>query len=331
MGTPEEVKVALVKLGEHEEVPDEIKADIERGNEAVDFIVIQGMYFETPPAHVGGVQIFDYDKGIGDGWTRYLKGTSYASLRVAYGVDGDFSPLEQVVGPATLKARVAFNDNARGRVEINARRGKIRASALGRRAPVNDDRMFQRKTLPGRKSYHVVIGIDISASTIGENIILAKKLAMIEAEMLNRLGISFEIWAHSAGYRNSYLELYMYPIKGVDEPWNQHTKPRLIELGPDSANLDGHSMEFYRRRADASTATTKIIHYYTDGKMPAENYAEELQVLQREIKTIKKRGYILTGVGIRTNSPTEHGLETVQVDEEKHIELVIDNLRRKLS
>jgi hypothetical protein len=89
-------------------------------------------------------------------------------------------------------------------------------------------------------------------------------------------------------------------------------------------------MEYLRKRVEESQATDKIILYYSDGKMPLENYAEELEVLQREILYCRRRGITLLGVGIKTDSPAQHGLETVQVNNDEDIPKVIDLLGKRL-
>ena len=81
---------------------------------------------------------------------------------------------------------------------------------------------------------------------------------------------------------------------------------------------------------DRVQATDKIILYCTDGKMPAENHDEELEILQREIKICKQKGYTLLGVGIRTDSPVRHGLDTVQVDEHSDVVKVVRHLEKRL-
>ena len=122
----------------------------------------------------------------------------------------------------------------------------------------------------------------------------------------------------------------MYVVKERQDPWDTNMHERLFALGPDAANLDGHTLEYYRKRLDEQTATDKIILYYTDGKMPAENHDEELEILQREIKICQKRGYTLLGVGIRTDSPIRHGLDTVQVDTEADVVKVVKHLEKRL-
>jgi hypothetical protein len=72
-----------------------------------------------------------------------------------------------------------------------------------------------------------------------------------------------------------------------------------------------------------STATDRIVIYYTDGEMPAENKEEETQILLREIDLYKKYGITLVCVGIQTDSPKQYGLPTVRVDSDDDLVKVI--------
>lgn len=361
MGTPEDCDIALVKLGDHEP-PGTVHAhQADEDTEAMRTAIIQGVWFETPSANVMGVQHYHFPEAFydrrpheftkeelqrmtGEGW--YYGWSShqtedYEYLGIIAGQGDTFDAPESVIAKAMLKARLAFSDNLRGKHVGNLRSGKVNGRALGKRAPVGDDRLFQKKLRPSKKSYFVLIGIDISYSTAGENILLAKKLAMAECEMLSRLGVAFAVYAHSGGRLNegdplsetglSGLHMFVYDIKAPDEPWTDRTRFKLQSLGPDTANLDGHQFEYYRRILDRRKETTKILHYYTDGAMPAENKDEELVVLQRELRTLKQRKYVVLGVGIRTDSPRQHGLETAELLAVEDISKVIAHLERELT
>lgn len=360
MGTPEECEVALLKLGDHEP-PDEVHGHSHDGDdiEAMSIAIVQGMYFETPSVNILGVQEWDfpeelYDlrpyqvkdlpalrKKTGRGWHYGYAATSSDSY-VSYGIDPkegeSFDASESVIGKALLKARVAFADNLRGKHIQGLKAGKVNPRHLGKRAPVGDERLMRKKLKPSKKSYFVLIGIDISGSTMGENISLAKKLAMAEAELLSRLGIKFAVYAHSGSnladednWDDEGLHLMIYNVKKPDESWNEKTRDRLRKLCCDAANLDGHTMEYYRKVLDTRTETDKILHYYSDGAMPAENYDEELEILERELKVIKRKGYHATGIGIRTNAPTQHGLHTIELHEVEDIMKVIVHLEKQLA
>lgn len=342
LGTPEEVEWALHKLGAHEEKPTSIEE--QAAEQAVDRAIIQGLYFETPSRYIYGVREHRYGQPVivegyntSQAWD--TSGSSYMAMgfrRHQLGRDGDFSPNESVLGAALVRMRVAFSDNKRGSNERNLKAGKINTKVLGKRAWNNDERLFRKRTQPGKKDYFVVIGMDVSGSTVGRNIVLEKQAVMAQAELCKRMGIKFAIFAHSGNLhspisgRSAGMDLDVYFIKEHNEPWDDKIKQRLTELGPDSSNLDGHFLEYLRKAVERVPATDKVILYYSDGKMPAENHDEELEILQREIRYCATRDITLLGVGIRTDSPVRHGLDTVRVDTDEDIVKVVRHLEKRL-
>lgn len=334
MGTPEDVEEVLHKWGDHEEKPKTISQQDEQ--DAVDRGIVQGIYFTTPSRKIYTVREHFYGKPIiiGGVNTSMGWGQSYRSLK-RVGIEEDFEPPETILQPALLKARIAFSDNRRGREQRNKKSGKVNAKVLGKRAHFKDPRLFQKKIVPGKKDYFVLIGVDISFSTVGQNIMIEKQCVLAQAELLNRLGIPFCIYAHT-GYpydpSNSKLGMAVeiYIVKEPDEIWTTEVKDRFRKIGPVAANLDGHTLEYYRKTIEKVRATDKIILYYTDGKMPAENHNEELTILQREILICKQKNITLLGVGIRTDSPIRHGLDTVQVNDVSEIKKVVSHLEKRL-
>jgi hypothetical protein len=97
------------------------------------------------------------------------------------------------------------------------------------------------------------------------------------------------------------------------------------------ANLDGHTLEFYRKVAERERATDKIILYYTDGAMPCENFDDELEVLQREIREAPRRNITVVGIGVRTDAPVEHGLDTIRIDSLEEVPRVVKDLESRLA
>jgi hypothetical protein len=342
-GTPEDAETALLKLGNHEEPPKRLFEENEANSEAVDRAIIQGMYFETPSRNIFGVREHKFGSPIvvdGRDMSQAWSHTSwiYAGHSAAQlGTSGDFDPPETILGPALTRMRVTFTDNARGKDEPHLKSGRVNGRVLGRRAWAEDERLFRRRIQPGKKSYFVLIGMDVSGSTLGRNIQLEKRAVMAQAELCHRMGIKFAVFAHSGnhhsprGTRGDGLDLDIYVIKDDRQPWNEDTKAALREIGPDSANLDGHTLEYYRKYIQRRPETDKVILYYTDGKMPAENFDEELVILEREIKVCKRQRITLLGVGIRTNSPVRHGLDTVEVTTDEDIVKVVRHLEKRLS
>jgi hypothetical protein len=297
-------------------------------DKALNIAVVQGQYFETPSVKVESVTINRYGVDSAPGWRGYQRLDRSDRLRA--GIESEVDIPESILGPATLVTRRTFDDNKRATVDRNRKSGRIRGAALAKRAPFDDPRMFGKRTLPGKKSYSVLIGIDVSLSTVGVNLALAKRAAFAQAELCHRTGIDFSIWCHSSGRRNG-TSLEMYLCKDWNDPWDEQRKDALRNINAVSGNLDGHSIEFYRKAVERTNATDKIILYYSDGKMPAENHDEELIILKREILYCKRNGIELMGVGIRTDSPRRHGLDTVQIDTDEDLVKVVQHLGKKLN
>lgn len=342
LGMPEDVERGIHEIAHPEDRPEFIEENGGDVAEEMERAVIQGLYFETPSRNIFGVREHHYGDPVEvDGYNMsqawdHSSFLSYGYNRRQLGVEGDFETPETILGPALLRMRVAFSDNQRGKDYRNRKSGKVDPRVLGKRAHHDDERLFKTRVLPKKKDYFVLIGIDISGSTVGKNIMLAKRAAFAQATLCHRLGIKFAVYAHSGNYhapsdgRRSGLDLDVYHIKDPDEPWTEAVQERLLQIGPDAVNLDGHTMEYYRKVLDTRRETHCVMLYYTDGKMPAENYDEELEILQREIRICRRKKYTLVGVGIRTDSPTQHGLDTVQVNGDEDILTVVKHLERRL-
>jgi hypothetical protein len=248
---------------------------------------------------------------------------------------------ESVVGGALLHARKAFADNDRASQEVNLKRGQVRTSTLGRRAWQNDPRLFQRSRQPGRKDYSVLVGIDLSSSSVGEEHELIRKCAMAQCSIMNRLGIRFAVYGHSGNRYHtkdwrgeiisSTMAMDIVAIKEFDEPWSEDVQNRMKSVRPHGANLDGHTLEFYRKRLDEEATTDRILMYYTDGLMPYANREEELEVLEREIKTCQQKSYTLMGVEIGDGAQCPPELDTVKVLEESDVKKVVKHLEKRLA
>lgn len=321
MGTPEEVEPILQEWNQHEEKPKTVAA--QQAEEAVDVAIIQGIYFTTPSSTVSGVEFHSHYPATGwDGRRGSRRDGTITDLVVP----------EAILQPSILHTRRAFTDNQRAKHDRDRKSGRVNARVLGRRAWNNDERLFAKKSVPGRKNYAVLIMVDISGSTTGVNLALEKRAVYAQAEMLNRVGVPFSIVAHTGDYEytNYTLALQLYVVKEEKDPWNDRAKQRLSDLGPVAANLDGHALEYGVKLISKSQATDKVILYYSDGKMPAENHDEELEILIREIRYCRAKGIHLLGVGIRTDSPKAHGLDTVEVHTDEDLVKVVKHLGKVL-
>lgn len=297
---------------------------------AIVLAIIQGMYFETPSLGVGGVEEHHYGPGV-RGWD---KARFDSDSLLMFGVICDMEIPEGVLGPMLLKTRRIFSDNKTSSYQPNLKSGRINNKVLGRRAWSGDDRLFGKKRIPAKKDYAVQIMVDISSSNLGDNLALLKRAVKAQAELLHRAGVEFSVMAHSASgnrFGTGDYVMHLHHIKSFDEPWNDEVQNRWTDIVAVGGNLDGHAMEYARKELLKTTATDKILMYYTDGKMPAANKDEELEVLQRQIKLAKRDGITLMGVGIRTDSPIRHGLDTVEVHDDDDLKKVVEHLGKRLA
>jgi len=301
----EEVAKDLEEFGGHAEdsESDSPEEDDMETKEATQQVLEQTDHYDKPSRSIGGLTVVTpNDRAFPSG---------YDSDPGLYTVPAS------ILGESLVKMRVFLADNRAGRAETGLRHGRrIDAKVLARKIADGDASFFTKRSFPATKDYFVVLGVDVSGSTCGrlrsgEPILRTMKQAVYaQAELLAKLGIRFAIYAHSG----SYTGVSIYEVKKPNDPWNAHTKEALFRLDSVSANLDGHTLEFYRKVAEADKASDRIIMYYTDGAMPCENYDEELAILQENIKICKQIGVTLMGVGVGNDEPTKYGLPTVRLD-----------------
>ena len=237
---------------------------------------------------------------------------------------------ESLVGSTLLKMRTIFADNKKAKRAGELRSGRI----ISQRLPsvmAGNTKVFTRNQKPGKKDYFICVAMDVSISTTGPALLNIKLMGMAIGNLLSRSGVKFAIYAHTGGRVAGIFEGDVFVIKEEREPWDERSKNRLAKLNSSGNNLDGHAMEFFRKRLDESQATDKVMFYVTDGAMPEANGPDELEVLVRELKVCKDRGYTVVGVGIETNSPSRHGLDTIQVDEPRDIAKLINDLGKRLA
>lgn len=357
-GTPDDVARDLSRFlvhgtGDHEGLLDMLSDDdlsdllgYEEGREydykilkVLELAINQVGQFDAPSLEVVGNEIADYPHW-GIKWDPTMA-AQHHQCTIA-DLPKVFAPPESLIGRVVLHSRRVFDDNLRAAHDRNRKSGRINTRVLGRRAPVNDPRLFQKKVVPAKRDYFVILGGDASFSTDrnmrNEKI---KRTMHAQGDLFTRLGVPWAGYMHSA-FPSSLVPFkplgsgtqfynYILPFKGEHEAWNDAAKEKLASVLPISDNLDGHSFEYYRKVAMQHRATDRIVIYFTDGQMPAANKDEELVILTREIKEYKRQGIHLVCVGIQTDSPSKYGLPTVRVDSDEDIIKVIEFIGKILT
>jgi hypothetical protein len=333
MGTPDEVERIVAIFGGHDEDegdgtwksdPNGFNSDPEQQDDqaAVERALNQAEYFDRPSDRLTGLVV--HRKGeADDGDSSYY---GHGAWRGHVDDDDLIKIPERILAPALQQLRIAFADNRRANVDRNRTSGRINAKVLGRRVPVGDDRLFGKRTVPGKKDYFVCIGLDVSGSTQGYEIQIIKAAALAKAELLHRLGVKFAVYAHTG--RGGTVDLY--EVKSPEEPWGRPQRLALAALQPSGGNYDGHSMEFYRKVVERRHETDRIVLYYTDGAL--NNIGEEFDVFRENVEICKKLNITVIGVEIGTDSGiTESvGLDCIRLDEIEDVPKVVKEMQKRL-
>ena len=294
--------------------------------------------------------LVEYKYSPGDGWRVWENG-QLSNYNSCFKRDAqrscDYYPASYrewwensgILESSLSKMRVVFSENDKSKTQANRRSGKINTRALGKRAPVGDDRLFKKKAFPKKRDYAVLIMVDMSGSTAGERLTMEMNAVISQAELLSRMGIKFSVVAHSGTLsRDSVYDQYRpynreyafvkIVLKDWNEPWSSNQLEAAKNLFSYDCNLDGHALAYGRSEILKQRATDRLIMYYSDGQMPAENHDEELALLKKELKILSAQGVVVAGVGVNTDSPTKHGLPTVRLDSETDVPKVVDHLEK---
>lgn len=355
-GAADDVADLIQDLTGHNHEDDETTPGVEAADvgeqAAIDKAIVQSKHFDAPSSTVTNLRVYEWPKDD-EKCEAWKWGRAPEELTIRMG-DRDrqgrdqwdtLRTPEEILQPALFEMRRILSDNQRSRDERNIKRGKLDGRALGKRAwKGDDDRLYKKRTRPRNRSYAVIIAGDCSWSQhLGKTMVVTKQAMFAQAELCHRMGIDFEVWAHTAEYdretRRRYrqgedvepsFEMVMNQIKSWTDPWSHKQQEGLSWLHAVETNLDGHNLEFLRKRLMRSQATDKILLYYTDGEMPAANYDDELEVFKREIGIYQQMGIVLIGVGVGTDSPKRWGLPTVRVDKKGDVGKVIKHLEGEI-
>lgn len=226
---------------------------------------------------------------------------------------------DMTLGGLVGKARRVFSDNAAVKRTKGTPRGRVEPTLLGRRAwNPEDPRVFGSRIRPNAPSYTLLIGMDNSYSTKMLGVVdLIRSCVDAMAGLCSRTGVDFSVYAHTTSpyYKpNQPMDMEIYQLKSVYEPWTPRVRDRLGRLSPGETNLDGSTLRLYRRRLLSQPATRRILLYFTDGEIPGSGGAAEAEIMRSEVGACRRDGVTLLGVGIRTSSPEKFGIPTVRLD-----------------
>lgn len=333
MGLPEEVAKQFAIFGGHAEesdFDDDAEDDkpqtivpendnTEEEAQQIEVAIAQSEHFDKPSVELEGLNVWTWpkDKGI----YAFGEGDGY------YGDDGRTErPSPILLAPALQKLRILFTENRKGAKLNNLKRGKVDPKKVGQRFATGDPRMFRKRLEPGKKDYFVCIGFDVSGSTGGRKLKLIKASVAAMAELMVKLGVKFAVYAHSGS--GNHVEIF--EVKSPTQPWNQQCYDALDAISSFYCNLDGHTLEYYRKIVQGRRETDKVLFFYTDGAL--NNIGEEYGCFTENVEILRQLGIATVGVEVGVNSGmTEQlGMDTVRIDGAEDTKKVVDKLEECL-
>jgi hypothetical protein len=344
MGTPEEVSELFAIFGGHakpEDFADKKDGDDEGDGEGeavptlvpendnteeeaeqIEVAIAQAQHFDHVSSELEGLNVWTWPKdrgvmafGRGDGYYERESRT--------------VRPPWQMLAPSLQKLRILFSENRKGAKLNNLKKGKVNPKVVGQRFATGDPRLFRKRLEPGKKDYFVCIGFDVSGSTgggAGSKLALIKSSVAAMAELMNRLGVKYAVYAHTGS--GNHVEIF--EVKAPNKPWDSKCYEALDAIKSYHCNLDGHSLEFYRKVVQGRRETDKVVFFYTDGAL--NNIGEEYDVFTENVGILRQLGIATVGVevGVRSGMTEQLGMDTVRIDGAEDTRNVVDTLEKCL-
>lgn len=169
-----------------------------------------------------------------------------------------------------------------------------------------DNRIFESLYLPEKKDYAITVLVDLSGSMGGEKITETFKAVVLLTEVLNRLGINFEI----IGFQDEII-----PFKSFDQTLNDSVREKIAGMPAEvsSSNPGGHNEAAYNDdgpclqqtsdRLGQQSAKEKVLVVLSDGQ-PAGRRSKETDLTTAVQRILSQTDQRLIALGLGTD--TEH-------------------------
>ena len=316
---------------------DEIEEQLQRAKELM--IYVMGHEDTGPTSSNSGSDALVLERVIKqEGFDHPTDFIEKFDLKTIKDYEGKAKPVEQkaprsTLTPSIAKLRVVFAANRKTGMERSLPAGsRLDTRHLHRAGGGEDHRVFAKRNIPKSRNWFVCVGLDFSGSTASNGADIATmKAGHAVGEMLHELDVRFAMYAHTTGNLGGNRALEHVEIKSPSGNWRARgVQDVLFAQRGRGVNLDGHSLEQYRKIIEAERATDKMMMYFTDGEMPNANFYEELRLLQENITILQRQRCHLFGVGYRTDSPKAHGLDTIQFDDPDDVTSIVKGLEARL-
>lgn len=213
----------------------------------------------------------------------------------------EFDAVRDLIAGEVNRLRAVFKANDKssffGQYEIGAH---IKTSSLPGFMLGEHLKPFDRRTHPKKQSYAVTLLIDQSGSMGGQKIVTARVSLALQAEMLSKLQIPFEILGFtSSDMGGAVVEHNVF--KSFNERWDSEAMLKVLSITARYQNYDGLALAWAWERLEKRREQRKILMTYSDG-YPAPDTANQIAIMRYVISQMQKLGALPVGIGILSDA-----------------------------
>lgn len=224
----------------------------------------------------------------------------------------DLTKYDDVLAGEANRLRAIFKQNKKsgfgGQFEIGSH---LKGSALPGFITGEHLKPFDRRYIPKKLDYSVTLMIDQSGSMYGDKIQMARTALAMQASLLDKLGIPFEILGFStkASYGGYPYYDYKYLVqhdvfKSFDEGWTPEQRAKVMSITTNDSNLDGLALSWAWDRMQKRHEKVKILMTYSDGQ-PNPDTSNQINIMKHIIRKMTQQGAIAIGVGVLSHAPEQ--------------------------
>jgi len=158
----------------------------------------------------------------------------------------------------------------------------------------------------------------------GGKIAMARTALAMQATLLDKLGIPFEILGFSTkagGYSSTGRGYYDYRyvvqhdvFKPFDAGWTPLERAKVMSITTNDSNLDGLALSWAWERLNKRKEKVKILMTYSDGQ-PNPDTANQIAIMKFVVKKMMMAGAIAIGVGIQSHAPEQLYPQSIYCDD----------------
>lgn len=213
----------------------------------------------------------------------------------------EFDEFRDLTAGEVNRLRAVFKANEKssfyGQYEVGSH---IKSSALPGFVLGEHMKPFDRRILPKKTSYAITLLIDQSGSMGGQKIVTARVSLALQAELLSKLKIPFEILGFTSE-DGAGVVVEHNVFKSFDERWGSEAMRKVLSITARYQNYDGLALAWAWERLQKRKEQRKILMTYSDG-YPAPDTTNQIAIMKYVVSSMRKAGAVAIGIGILSDA-----------------------------